>query len=363
MEVVGKYVSAYTYSDGIFGIPNFRNYSGSHFLLMRQDELDELGLAEEAENMESWTDYRAILEQVRDNTDLYGTARGFATKDFLPADMNGSLYEGYLTDSLNDGNLLLMVDENGQVQCIEKDARREALYQYLADLYNDGLMYPESDASMLNDDLIFSYKVDSDVAVAVQKKQYTGYDILAVPFARELLTTTSINNWGMGVLASSEEPEAAVKFLNLLYTSPEVMNLMVYGIEGEDFVVTESGEADYPEGKDGDSISWSAGNWLFGNTFLLTPWVGNGADFYERSMEDLAGAPISPYMGFVPDVAELSTEVAALSSVTGEYKDVMDRGLYTESLYNEYLDALGGAGIDGYIAAIQTQLDAWVAAQ
>ncbi len=47
---------------------------------------------------------------------------------------------------------------------------------------------------------------------------------------------------------SCDEPEAAAKFLDLLYTNEDVINLVNFGVEGEHYVVAENGQLDYPEG-------------------------------------------------------------------------------------------------------------------
>lgn len=63
--------------------------------------------------------------------------------------------------------------------------------------------------------------------------------------------------------------------MNALYTSEELMNLLVWGIEGEDYVV-EDGEAAYPEGVTEDTVEYHTADFLYGNYFLCYPWSGTG---------------------------------------------------------------------------------------
>ncbi len=374
LEAAGEYLDAYTFSDGIFGVPNFRNFSGSHWIVMRQDVLDELGLSEEAQNMKTWEDFHALLTKIKEGTDLYAIApsQGYTMvlKDFLPADILGGcdLNDGLSFDSLNDANRFLMADADGKVSAVDRDERRADQYRFLAQLYNEGLQYPDANAETSGEDLLknnvaFSYVVDSDMSVETTKEQIIGYDLTCKAISHELLTTTQINCWGTGIPITAQEPAAAMKFLNLMFSNADLMNLLVYGIQDTDYVLTETGEATFPEGVDSSTVSWNGGNFLFGNQFLLHPWTGNGADFFERSMADLAEAPISEFMGFMPDTSNLTNEVAALTSVQGQYAIALASGLFTEELYSEFLDALDAAGIDSYISAIQQQLDDWRAAK
>lgn len=40
------------------------------------------------------------------------------------------------------------------------------------------------------------------------------------------------------ISSTTDVPEAAMKFLNLTYTDADVINLLIYGIEGRDYVKT-----------------------------------------------------------------------------------------------------------------------------
>lgn len=101
----------------------------------------------------------------------------------------------------------------------------------------------------------------------------------------------------------STEPEAAMKFLNLLYGNEELVNLLAYGIEGEHYVKTEDGKIAYPEGID-PSISKYRGDqsYMYGNAMLTyfhethtvqsheeeIYWAGHGGDaFLKKPVLDI----------------------------------------------------------------------------
>ena len=92
--------------------------------------------------------------------------------------------------------------------------------------------------------------------------------------------TTSGNNWQWTIPENSAYPEKAMQFLNLLYSDPDIINLLAYGIEGEDYVVHDDGRISYPDGVDATNVGYSCANmlWSFGYEFNAHVWETNDAD-------------------------------------------------------------------------------------
>jgi putative aldouronate transport system substrate-binding protein len=79
-------------------------------------------------------------------------------------------------------------------------------------------------------------------------------------------------------------------------------------------------------------------------------------------MDALKAAPVSPYLGFTPDMAELANQIAAITAVNDTYTPRIYTGAFSGTDYAEYIAALKTAGVEEYLAEIQKQLDAWIAA-
>lgn len=156
------------------------------------------------------------------------------------------------------------------------------------------------------------------------------------------------------------EPAAAISFLNLLYTSGELMNLLIWGIEDENYVVNENGEADYPADKDGSTCGYHGNDFAFGNQFLCLPWSGMGGDFRDIALESLENATRSIYCGLSVDTSDHATLVSSIAAVLGEYKGQVTAGMYTEKLYDEFMKKLDSAGIDEYVAIYQNAVAEFV---
>ncbi len=57
----------------------------------------------------------------------------------------------------------------------------------------------------------------------------------------------------------------------------------------------------------------------------------------------------------------MQNEVSLITSTVEEYRPSMACGQYTPERYEEFVQKLKDSGADEYIAAIQEQLDAWLA--
>ena len=57
-----------------------------------------------------------------------------------------------------------------------------------------------------------------------------------------LITTSGAVEFMLGIASSCKNPEAAMDFINLIYTDSDVANLINYGIEGIDYVKVEGTE-------------------------------------------------------------------------------------------------------------------------
>ncbi len=139
------------------------------------------------------------------------------------------------------------------------------------------------------------------------------------------------------------------------------MNLLAWGEEGTDYVVNENGEASYGD-LDHNNVYHSC-DWPVGSQFLILPWEGQGGDFRVTSKALNDGAENSPYLGFAADASGLDQIFASISSVSEEYTGIMTGGYYTDQILSDMTAKMEAAGIRDYVAAFQSQLDAWLAAQ
>ena len=366
LDLVSKYIGAYSIDGKIYGVPAYRNYGSSVYLIMRQDILEEIGMLEKAQSITTWAEVEEIFAAVAEKTDLAPIA-GSKNVSYQGGTLFGDdSFSGAVSfDNLSDVLNVVYTDNEGNVSLLQENEAYRAQLDMVRGWYENGWVYKDSLVTtdhvdtLLKAGVAFSAIETSELGVEASKKEATGYDMVCVELAQNMIGSSYVNKFGMCVPVTAEEPEAAVRWINALYTNPDLTNLLVWGIEGEDYVVTD-GEADYPEGKDASSVSYHTADFLYGNYFNAHPWKGNGADFREVAFNALESSPVSPYLGFAVDQSELTNTIAAITSVVDKYKGTIYCGTYTDAEFDEFVEALKTAGVEEYLEAYQTQLKAWM---
>ncbi|NLT15755.1 MAG: ABC transporter substrate-binding protein [Clostridiales bacterium] len=177
---------------------------------------------------------------------------------------------------------------------------------------------------------------------------------------------TSATSLAMCVSSKSANPEAAVKFLNILYTDEFVINTLLYGIEGEDYVKVSEHVIALPEGLTPDTVGYTAAltSGVMGSNSLM--WVNTSEEDYasvQKAIAMNATSEKSPFFGFVFDPTNVMNEMTALSNVASQYLPGLQCGSSDPAeVLPQFIKALEDAGIDKVIAEKQTQLDAWIKA-
>ncbi len=329
----------------------------------------ELGLVEQAEKIDSWSAFEEIMQAVKDRYSGEGFyAIGNSTASLLfnatGCVMHGDKFADIERwDSLGDTGEVVYVSE-GKVQLFQAQEAYEEEAKHLAEWYNNGYVWPDTPISngahgdeIMKQGVIFATIQNSEIGVETTKGGSIGFELVCPIVYSGTITTGSVKTWGIGIPVTADEPEAAAYFINTLYTDAKVMNLLMWGIEGVDYDVVDGQVKHIEDGHYYES------DFLIGDNTLLTPLYGNGSDFYDKVKANIAAAPVSPYLGFVLDASNLDLAISQLLVVRDQYRDAMMGGLYTPELYQEYVAKLEAAGVEDYLAEIQRQLDAWLAAR
>ena len=177
--------------------------------------------------------------------------------------------------------------------------------------------------------------------------------------------TASLTQMTWAVPTSATEPEAAVKFMNMMFTDERILNLLDYGVEGKHYVKNTDGTIGYPDGIDATNSGYSIGmQEVIGNAFLAYPWTGSNPDDAVTGQEIMKNATASPILGFSMDTSKVDDIYAQLTSICNDqYRPALVCGSAPEGYQEEFIKAMKDAGLDQYIAEAQAQLDAWLAAK
>ena len=197
-------------------------------------------------------------------------------------------------------------------------------------------------------------------------QQYTnnyGHPFDNVKISDSLVGSGNTNAWMVN--SSCENPSAACKFLNLLYTDAYVDNLLVYGEEGVDYKLDENGCVVAPDGyTDLNSVAYTDNmNYHYwGNKWLTYPVAGGlYGEEKEANKQQNYDAKLSDYYGFMYDYSGKEAEYTACQNIVAEYKKSLWVGAAdVDETIAEMTKRLKAAGMDDLIQVKQEQLDKWM---
>ncbi len=159
----------------------------------------------------------------------------------------------------------------------------------------------------------------------------------------------------------SEHPERALMVYDLLRNDETCYRLINYGIEGVDYIVTEDGKLDYPEGYDTSRDALDSNFWCGRNDDLElqnVSWWDGTADMianYDSFAYDY------PYEALIIDKNAIEAEMAAMANVLSEYLPQLRWGKFEDphAAIDEMREKLMAAGYEDVKASIQADMDAY----
>lgn len=357
--------------DGLYGIVNYKMLNSNSYFCYRTDVLEECGVYDTLVNATTWAEFETVLAAIRDNAGMYaiGGNQGQAVASAnVSYGTSGYIGDAKRWDALNDTLNLVWTDQNGNVGNRYEVEEFIAGLEMVADWYEKGYVYADSaitqdqTESLVMSNAVAGFITNGEYGVSTDKSQSCGNDMTCVEFATGMVTGDSALLFGMFIPSSAAEPEAAMKFLNLLYTNADLMNLVIWGVEGENYTVSDDGMADYPEGTDISNCGYHLLHFQMGNQFLLHPWAGSegGATYRDDSLENFLSAERSIYLGLSVDTSN-DTLISALTQVNNEYVHSLLNGLYSETMLNDFMTKLDSAGIEEYLSLYRTAVDEFMA--
>ncbi|MBO5999256.1 MAG: ABC transporter substrate-binding protein [Lachnospiraceae bacterium] len=368
LELIDDYKEGMSSGGRIYGIPCFRNYASANYFIMRKDVLEDLGILDMAEDITTFTQMEDIFAEVAANTQLSPTG------SCLIEVGTGVIYKGEEIadqinfDTLGDQMNLVYTDmETGNISLLLENPDYRTMMDRMVKWRANGWFDKDREISsdhvdtLMKAGTVFSSIQTSEMGVETAKQEATGYEVVVKELSKNMLGSSYVNKFGLGVSVTAQEPEAAVRWMNALYTDPRLENLLIWGTEGVDYVVVD-GEADFPEGITAENVGYHSTDFMYGNYFNCLPWNGQGADFRQRAYDYLRSSEVSPYMGFSADMADIQNLATAVNSVYQKYYQMIWYGNYDDAVWQKYVDELKVAGIDEYLGVYQSQLAEWQAA-
>lgn len=349
----------------IWGVTTMRERCNPQGIEMRTDILNELSI--NPDDIKTLDDITNVFAQVKENYPDMVVFGGASTEGLgNAADM------AWICDPLNDE--LGVLDNYGEELVVVNEFETEywkGLVKKAREWYEAGYtskdMPTSTDAGMtlVMAGNLFSYIDNYKPNTEAERKSQTGMDLSIIPITEPISHTTSVCGIGYSVNGVSKHPERAVELLDWVIGSPEVNDLMNFGVEGVHWVENEEGTVSFPEGVTasncGYHLDWG---WAIPNQFAGHLWEGNDPDLYEQYQEWRASARKSAAYGFSFDSSPVIDEVIACRAVLDEYLPPLTTGsVDPEQGIAEMNQALYDAGLQTVMDEKQRQLDEWAASQ
>ena len=366
VKVLGDDAFAGYIGDFLVGFSNMKERAYPAGLVVRKDIFEELGY--KAEDFSVTVDDYSTFDQI---TELFAKVKE-AYPDMTMLD--GTSIMGLQTGSYFDnmGSNFGVLENYGQTTTVTNWYESDQ-YKKFCEIGRDWFTkgYSSQDIAVNQDSgeikmkagNTFSYITNVKPNTNVEKLAQTGYEVEVVYLSDIMKNTNAVNADLLCIANASKDPKKAAQFMNWSYVSGDFNDLINWGIEGEDWVLTDDGMAAYPEGVDAQSVGYHNDfGFVYPNQFAGHPWTGNPADIWDQYAEYNSSLMVSKAYGFTFDSRPVATEEAQLNSVEEQYKkDLAFGAVEIESKLKEFNDALYAAGLQTVIDEKQKQLDAWLA--
>ncbi|AMN33574.1 extracellular solute-binding protein [Clostridium perfringens] len=329
-----------------YAVPNQKEIGVAPMWVFTKEYVDKYNIPYQdihtLEDLEPWL--KVIHENEPDVTPLYIT-KGFSAPAYF--------------DQLVDPVGVEYGDESLKIKNMFETDKMKSELETLQKYYDAG--YINADSATAKDDKAvkrFVTKADGQPYAEGLWSKDLGYEVVASPIMDTHITNGSTTGSMIAISKTSEHPEKAMEFLNLLNTDVYLRNLLNYGIEGTHYEKTGDTQIKLTD----KAKDYSVGYYTLGNLFITYTLDNEPVDKW-KEFEAFNDASVeSPALGFKFNTEKVSNQIAAINNVLEEFKSTIYSGSVNEA---EYLDKMNKklkeVGIDEVISEMQSQIDAWKA--
>lgn len=200
----------------------------------------------------------------------------------------------------------------------------------------------------------------------IKAKDATSATELIFGYSSELMTepyleTANVMGAAWAISAETEHPEEAMEFINLIDTDAYLRNLMSYGIEGKHYVKAGENRINWPEGMTkAAETGYAPYSTTLGWCYNLYVKDAQPDDFWKQYEELNSTATPSPALGFVVDLNDIATEIAAIGNVYNEFGPALECGAVDpEENLSKFIDKLYSVGLQDVIDEVNAQYNEW----
>ncbi|MDR0669548.1 MAG: ABC transporter substrate-binding protein [Treponema sp.] len=335
----------------IYGVPNQQIWAYTKGPAIAKSWAERYGYTKA--DIKTVADLEDLMAKVKaDNPNMYpfNTVAGGVVNNLLdPIDVIVANVGYYLTDN---SLKILNINETPEMVAQMKRARDWYLKGYIRP---DVATLIEATNDFQTGRTIIGWDGNVKPGGETEGFNRSGVEMWTIPFSQSWLTTSGITATITAVSRQSRNPETVVKFLNLVNTDKALYTLITRGIEGRHYRKIDSNYVEFIP----NSGYMPSVDWMFGSVFNSYLLPGQDLTVWEDTVKVNNSAIPSPLIGFVLDPTPIQTEIANVTAVWDEYKNLWDGSVDFDRTYPAYLAANRAAGVDRIITEIQRQVDEW----
>ncbi len=361
------------YQGEAYGVtPLMYYYGGGGSFLIDEDKFNETGLTyNEGDiwSLDQMTEMFAALKELYPDAYPNGTITAGAT-----ASTSG--YWGLTTDPLGatPSSGVLMGTESTTVENLYATEEYYNYITYVKEWYDAGYIYPDAATTsstqreLMLAETLLGYPMGNQPVMKSDAEATYSKGFIQIMLNESYYASQSASGgsfWTVPI--SSASPEAAIRFLDYTFSNHDIHNMILWGIEGEHFVVLDEENLliGFPDGIDGTTSPYYNTFGLYGDRRYEYIWdVANNKAVNEEYTADAMSRPTKA-VGYAYDTTRTSAQIANVDAVVTQYVPTLESGSESDldTTYQEFLSALEAAGLNDIIADNQAQFDEWLAQQ
>lgn len=364
------YMDASRYNGALYSVPVVQGVAQQPILLVRKDIALEAGYDLEMLNkVRTWQELEKLLNKVKEvRPDMIPFSPVITTVSMPCKTTVDGLFSNSSVDILNDCIGVLYKD-NMNVENYWDTELFKLECETMHDWYEKGLIWKDGTTSPITaidrylfagDLFCFSFSSIVNSEEAWEQPEsilFENAPTVNIPIGDPYVESTSISESGVAIMGKCENPIAAVKVLDLLYSNEEVTNLLYYGIEGKHYTLDSDGLMLETEETYRYSNSFSN---AIGNQLLSKNWQYNGKAYLQKEIRTTLQAEKSSALGFNIDWSDYSRQVTGVTEACRKYLGGLMLGaLDPETELPKFLDALSQSGMSELLEEKQRQLDTY----
>jgi putative aldouronate transport system substrate-binding protein len=365
IDAIGwDYINACRVGGVLYGLPNNRDFAqGRGCAAVRTDLLKGIGYEFKHEGeiehitLEQLNDIYTKIHEKYPELEIYRPA-STSMLQFSNVDALGGNVFGVLLDYGATLDVVNLFESDFYMEY----AKRIRDYYLKGYISQDAATDTTAVTELVKSGTLASYTTGGKPGIKQQETNLCGMEMTIFQTLGDHISSTSISQFPWSIPINCTNTEAAMKYLNLIYTDADMMNLISWGVEGEHYIIQDDGLANFPEGVNATNSGYiHSMGWLFFNQFITHVWAGNDPNLWDNIRKFNNEAYKSAALGFTFDPANVSNELTAVQNVYDEYQKSIEYGLVDPvSGIAEMNEKMKAAGLDKIIVEKQAQLNAWV---